>query len=63
MEQIHITIETLKSIRGDINKKVATYLKQRDIKVLDADVIVTCANEPGRCWIKKPGQSSCIAYG
>jgi len=63
MEQITITIESLKSIRGDVNKKVATYLKNNGIKVIDADVIVTCVNEPGRCWIKKPGEAACTAYG
>ncbi len=63
MEQIQISIESLKSIRGDINKKVSNYLKQQGIKVIEADVIVTCDQEPGRCWVKKPGQTSCVAYG
>jgi hypothetical protein len=63
MEQITITLESLKSIKGDVNKKVSTYLKQHGISVVEADVIVLCANEPGRCWIKKPGQTSCVAYG
>lgn len=63
MTHIEITIDTLKSIRGDINKKVSTYLKARGINVIEADVIVTCTTEPGRCWIKKPGQTSVVAYG
>lgn len=63
MNQITIDIESLKSIRGDVNKKVATYLKRRGIKVLDADVIVLCPNDPGRVWVKKPGQSAVTAYG
>jgi hypothetical protein len=62
-EQITINIESLKSIRGDINKKVSTYLKSLGLKVIDADVIVLCDSEPGRCWIKKPGQTVCVAYG
>lgn len=63
MEQITITIESLKSIKGDVNRKVATYLKQRGINVVDADVIVLCDREPSRCWTKRPGQSSCVAHG
>ena len=63
MERITITLESLKSIRGDINKKIATYLKQRGISVVDADVIVLCENEPDRCWTKTPGQTSCVAHG
>ncbi len=63
MEKITISLESLKSIRGDVNKKIATYLKAQGIKVIDADVIVLCDREPGRCWIKKPGQTSCVAYG
>ncbi|MDR2209368.1 MAG: hypothetical protein LBE22_10420 [Azoarcus sp.] len=60
---IAITIESLKSIKGDVNKNVATYLKQRGINVLDADVVVTCPSEPGRIWVKRPGKSSVDAYG
>jgi hypothetical protein len=62
-KQIEITIESLKSIKGDVNKKVATYLKSIGENVKDADVIVLCPNDPGRCWVKKPGQTACTAYG
>ena len=63
MKMITIKIESLKSIRGDINKKVATYLKQRGIDLVEADVIVLCDREPRRCWTKKPGQTSVVAHG
>jgi hypothetical protein len=63
MEQITITIDSLKSIRGDINKKVSAYLKNIGVKVVDADVIVICPSDPGRCWTKMPGQTSCVAHG
>lgn len=63
MNQITIKLESLKSIRGDVNKKVSTYLKRRGISVVEADVIVLCDAEPGRCWTKKPGQTAVVAHG
>ena len=62
MNQITIRIESLKSIRGDVNKKIATYLKTLGIRMIDGDVIVL-SNDPGRCWIKKPGATACTAHG
>lgn len=63
MNQITITIESLKSINGDVNKKVSRYLKSKGLSVLEADVLVLDKSERGRCWVKKPGQTSCVAYG
>jgi hypothetical protein len=63
MSQIIITIQNLKSIKGDVNKKVSTHLKSIGEKVIDADVLVLDEQERGRCWVKRPGQTSVIAYG
>lgn len=63
MTQITLTIESLKLIKGDVNKKVATYLKSQGLSVIKSDVIVLCQQEPGRCWIKPIGKTSVIAYG
>lgn len=63
MNQITIQLESLKSIRGDVNKKVAAHLKRHGINVREADVIVLCHSEPGRCWTKKPGETSVTAHG
>lgn len=58
-----INLRDLKSIRGDVNKKVSTYLKSRGVRVIDADVLVLCDTEPGRCWTKRPGETACTAHG
>ena len=57
-----ITIE-ISTCNIDINKMMARTLKRQNINVKDADVIIICKNEPGRCWTKKPGQTSCVAHG
>lgn len=61
-EIITIELDSLKSIRGDINKKISTYLKSQNLNVLAAYALVICQAEPGRCWVKYPGKSSCTAY-
>lgn len=58
-----INLCDLKSIRGDVNKKVSKYLKARGVRVIDADVLVLCDSEPGRCWTKRPGETACTAHG
>lgn len=62
-EKFTIYLSDLKSIRGDVNKKVATFLKSHGVSVVDADVLVLCDNERGRCWTKPSGKTSCVAHG
>lgn len=57
-----ITIE-IDRMPADMNKFVAQQIKQRGLSVVDADVQVMVKSEPGRTWVKRPGQTSVTAYG
>lgn len=61
-EQIMITIE-IDRMPADMNKFVAQQLKQRGLRVVEAHVHVLVKSEPGRTWVKRPGQTSTTAYG
>lgn len=60
MELIVIKAATMPK---DVNKFVADYLKRNGLKVIDADVQLLVESEPGRTWVKRPGQCSVTAYG
>lgn len=57
-----ITIE-IDRMPADMNKFVAQQLKQRGLRVVEAHVHVLVKSEPGRTWVKRPGQTSTTAYG
>lgn len=63
VQSVVITIESLKGIRGDVNKRVSNFLKSAGLSVLNTKVQILCEREPGRTWIKPAGKPSCVAYG
>ena len=57
---LHIEITSAQV--SDVNKAMSNAIKALGLRVVDADCVITCP-EPGRCWVKRLGQTSVTAYG
>lgn len=47
----------------DRDAKFALAKLSPETKYIDADLFVTVKNDPGRCWVKKSGESTLTAHG
>ena len=57
---LHIEITSAQV--SNVNRAMSNAVKALGLRVVDAGCVITCP-EPGRCWTKRPGQTSVTAYG